>query len=356
MSVTDVLVRLVRRALTPDRGMEWGSVDIDWAQLYRTAATQGVLALAWDGLMLSVQAGELDRECLPKSLKLQWAYNVEKVQKRYDHQLRSAKEFAAMLSEADIRTLVLKGFAIARLYPIPSHRECGDLDCFLPQSYEQGNVLAEQAGAEVERDYYKHSHINYRRLVIENHQFCTAFRGSDRARRFERLLQQVMLPSEPRYIADSRLESPSGLFNALFLTKHSLAHLLTEGISLRHLTDWAVLLRSEDVDWKRFNELCEEYKLRRFADTMTRLAVKELGVESPYDCGTEQSLDRRLLEEILSDWYHILNSRMAWWRQQTVRLVNMVRAGWKYSLSDTSRTALLWQLIRGFLFEREPKL
>lgn len=39
------------------------------------------------------------------------------------------------------------------------------------------------------------------------------------------------------------LETPPDLFNALFLTKHAQGHFLTEGIPLRHLCDWAILLK-----------------------------------------------------------------------------------------------------------------
>ena len=82
-----------------------------------------------------------------RELRLRWAYNVERIEHRYGQQRRRAAELAAAYAEAGIRTVVLKGFAVSRLYPVPEHRPCGDLDCFLCGDYERGNRVAEQVGA-----------------------------------------------------------------------------------------------------------------------------------------------------------------------------------------------------------------
>ena len=156
----------VRSGDTPDIG---GSTDDRWRELYTAASSQGVSALVWDGIR------RLPPELQPsRELRLRWAYNVERIERRYGQQRRRAAELAAAYAEAGIRTVVLKGFAVSRLYPVPEHRPCGDLDCFLCGDYERGNRVAEQVGAEVKRDYYKHSHIVFRGLTVENHRFCTA--------------------------------------------------------------------------------------------------------------------------------------------------------------------------------------
>jgi hypothetical protein len=69
---------------------------------------------------------------------------------------RSA-EFARLMEEKGLHTLVLKGIAVSTYYPNPLHREFGDLDCYLfegnPENtiiwencYEKGNVAGETAG------------------------------------------------------------------------------------------------------------------------------------------------------------------------------------------------------------------
>ena len=224
----------VRSGDTPDIG---GLTDDRWRELYTAASSQGVSALVWDGIRRLPPESQPSRE-----LRLRWAYNVERIERRYGQQRRRAAELAAAYAEAGIRTVVLKGLAVSRLYPVPEHRPCGDLDCFLCGDYERGNRVAEQVGAEVKRDFYKHSHIVFRGLTVENHRFCTAVRGSRRAKRFERHLQRLLAEGPLSCIPETALLVPPPDFNALFLVKHALSHFLTEGISLRHLCDWAVFI------------------------------------------------------------------------------------------------------------------
>ena len=255
----------VRSGDTPDIG---GLTDDRWRELYTAASSQGVSALVWDGIRRLPPESQPSRE-----LRLRWAYNVERIERRYGQQRRRAAELAAAYAEAGIRTVVLKGLAVSRLYPVPEHRPCGDLDCFLCGDYERGNRVAEQVGAEVKRDFYKHSHIVFRGLTVENHRFCTAVRGSRRAKRFERHLQRLLAEGPLSCIPETALLVPPPDFNALFLVKHALSHFLTEGISLRHLCDWAVFIDREGdaVDWTAFRKVAAEDRLLRFGDPLRPL-------------------------------------------------------------------------------------
>ena len=113
--------------------------SVAWPTIYQLAAEQGVLALAWDGLQSLIEQGAQDpsakgltAEQLPdRKLKLQWAFSVEQIEKRYRKQEARARELAAGFEEQGIRVHVLKGLSISDYYPRPEHRECGDLDCFL---------------------------------------------------------------------------------------------------------------------------------------------------------------------------------------------------------------------------------
>lgn len=242
-------------------------------------------ALVWDGIR------RLPPELQPsRELRLRWAYNVERIEHRYGQQRRRQRNWLRAYAEAGIRTVVLKGLAVSRLYPVPEHRPCGDLDCFLCGDYERGNRVAEQVGAEVKRDFYKHSHIVFRGLTVENHRFCTAVRGSRRAKRFERHLQRLLAEGPLSCIPETALLVPPPDFNALFLAKHALSHFLTEGISLRHLCDWAVFIDREGdaVDWTAFRKVAAEDRLLRFAEILSDLSVRYLGVaRNPLPAGMQ---------------------------------------------------------------------
>ncbi len=328
--------------------------DKQWNELFRYSLQQGVLALVWDGIR------QLPEELQPpRELRLRWAYNVEQIERRYEKQRRRASELAEIYAEAGVRTAVLKGFAISMLYPVPEHRPCGDLDCFLFGDYERGNRLAETAGATVRRDFYKHSHLVFRGLTVENHQFCTAVRGSRRAKAFERHLQQLLVRQPLRPIFDTSLLAPSADFNALFLTKHALSHFLTEGISLRHLCDWAVFVDREGarVDWDAFRTVAAEHHLLRFAEILSDLAVRYLGVAANPLPADVALLADRVMSSILYERRHLNDSPGNVWIQRMRLIGNVFRDRWKYR--DVYRRSVLSEIIRfpiGFFFDRNPRI
>jgi hypothetical protein len=314
-----------------------------------------------------------------RGLKLQWALNAEHIEQRYLKQHKLASELADIYTNKGIKTLVLKGLAISRYYPIPQHRECGDLDCFLVKAdnsqkcgialreaalpvscYNEGNTIAMEEEAKVELDFYKHSHINYKGLVVENHAFCTAVRGSRKLKAFERHLQTLLATHPTTHIGDSRLLCPCADFNALFLTAHSFQHFLTEGIKLRHVLDWALLLRAEqnNIDWESFYEWCDKMHYTKFADAMTAIAVDYLGVEiSNKAIHTKSILRDRVLEDILFSNQAINNIKASKFTKRLKIIRNRLLGGWKYSeLYERSAFVDTMQMVAAFFIERKPRV
>ncbi len=373
----------------------WNKESVAWPTIYRLAAEQGVLALVWDGLQQAIrlqqtiqhegerkegfehelsaaESGYLTDEQLPdRKLKLQWAFSVEQIEKRYRKQEARARELAAGFEERGIHTHVLKGLAISDYYPRPEHRECGDLDCFLtldpakshlhPEgAYEVGNLAAEAMGARVKRDYYKHSHIHFKGLMVENHQFCTAIRGRKERKAFEKHLQDLLHRSEPHYINGSKLIRPSADFNALFLTVHSFQHFLSEGIKLRHVLDWALLLKAEQeqIDWKEFYAWCDRMHFTKFVHALTAIAVEHLGLEIRCrEIVCESPYKDRVLDDILYYGRSIFNTKGSTWQKRVALVRSKLRSRWKFSeLYGRSALGELMCAVWGFFVERRPRL
>ncbi|MBQ3186860.1 MAG: nucleotidyltransferase family protein [Alistipes sp.] len=358
----EVLFSLLRVALHPERKetVEWREQP-DWQTLYQVATGQGVSALVWDGISRLRAEGQIPMAWdVPRALKLQWAMQVEKIEKKAAMQLQQAARLSAAFAEANIRTVVLKGFALAACYPVPKHRECGDLDCFLCGDYERGNRVAEEMGAAVERDFYKHSHIRYGQLMVENHQFCTAIRGLKERKLFEQELQRLVASSTNRYVEDTSLEIPSPDFNALFVTAHGMSHFLSEGLKLRHLCDWMLLLKQHEaqINWSLFYKQTDSLSYTHFAETMTALAVQQLGLSlQTNQLRTDERHAERILEDILWGDAAIYNRVKSVWKQRIMLIVNRVKSHWKYRL--IYRRSMLFDmfvLCYSFLFERTPKL
>ena len=95
-------------------------------------------------------------------------------------------------------------------------------------------------------------------------------------------------PGALRPLEGSSLLVGPPLFNALFLTRHAHQHFLVEeGISLRHVCDWAMFLKRyrQEFDWEEFMSICSRYGLSRFVESMTRLAEYVLCSDELEICG-----------------------------------------------------------------------
>ena len=374
------LLLLVRTAIDEQAPAAMQASNIDWLRICKLAKKQGVIAIAWRGLEILLNEKTISTDQLPdRGLKLQWALNTEHIEQRYLKQHKLASELADIYTNKGIKTLVLKGLAISRYYPIPQHRECGDLDCFLVKAdnsqkcgialrdaalpvscYNEGNSVAEEQGAKVKLDFYKHSHINYKGLVVENHAFCTAVRGSRKLKAFERHLETLLATRPTARIGESNLLCPCADFNALFLTAHSFQHFLTEGIKLRHVLDWALLLRAEqhNIDWKSFYEWCDKMHYTKFADAMTAIAVEYLGIEiSNQAIHTESELRDRVLEDILFSNQAINNIKASKFVKRLMIIRNRMFGGWKYKeLYEKSALLDTIQMVAAFFIERKPRI
>ncbi len=341
-------------------GKDKGETNKVWNEILKFGKRQGISAILLDGLQKLINGGDLRVTTKPsKELMMKYVSDCLRLERMCAMQYQCSSELAGVYAQHGIRTIVLKGIAAGSNYPNPSHRPCGDLDCFLMGDYEKGNIVAEKIGAHVVRDHYKHSHIKYKYLEVENHQFCTAIRGSRKMKSFERLLQSILKEGKTDTIGDTKLEAPPSLFNALFLIHHAQRHYLSEGIALRHLCDWAMFIkvRGNEVDWKYFKSLAIEYGFADFAAAMTRLCAKYLKIDMPeaYDVGCNDALDDILLEDILK--YNNVDSHGGLFMQRMQIVKTVIRNRYRYKLfSDRTMVGNLATLLGGYLFDRNPSI
>lgn len=308
-------------------------------------------------------------------MKYDWFGTTLNVEVQCDKQWKAVSELGELFSAAGLRTLVLKGFALGECYPVPQHRYSCDFDCFLMgggpvtdrRAFEEGNRAMEAAGAKVDRSFYKHSSAKFKETKVENHLFLVGWRGSARWKRFELELERMLeAPGALRPLEGSSLLVGPPLFNALFLTRHAHQHFLVEeGISLRHVCDWAMFLKryGPELDWDAFMGCCARYGLSDFVGSMTRLAshICGLPLPAPFATGTSPAViasadltpaDRRLLDDILA-----LGQRSSQPKTRLGMALRILRSGWKFrAFSDETRLGCLLRYVWGYFFVKDLKL
>lgn len=347
----DILLGLVRLAVGNENKVTVPNT-VNWKALVNLAFEQGVAAIAVDGLQRLYELHpslelELDKPEF-EALKYEWFGSVFQAEIDFAAYLSAAKSLAKLYADNGVRTLVLKGLVFSECYPVPSHRSSCDLDCYLAGDYEKGNQLVERAGVAVDRDYFKNSSFTYKGLHVENHHFFTAFRGSRKAKEYERLLQREISAIGGRSIFDSKLLAPPVMFSALFCISHAQTHFLSEGITLRHILDWALFRKRhyDEIDWSRFESVCREYGMWQFAQTFTRIGLFLLG-ESDYSSLTD--VDLRLLDDTL---FGPREEQYRGMRRRVQLVMKSLRSGWKYRyFSGQSALQSVTQRVVGY-FEK----
>ena len=333
-NIEQTLFRLLRIAIGSEAAVPLSALgSVSWLELYTLARKQGVLAIAFDGLMQIFECDGEAAKSFPQPLKLQWINAVFSIEQRYERQRTVCAELAERWAEQGVKTLCLKGLAFSTYYPQSNHRECGDFDCYLYDDYAKGNAIARELGAQIDESMYKHSEMVYRKVMIENHRFIVAVRGGKKMKALHHLLDNIARTEGCTPLFDSKIEMPSPMFNALFLNHHALTHFLSEGIRLRHILDWALFLCSEqeNLDWERFYTLCEEYDMRAFVDCMTAMAVEVCGIRLTNECIVATSpYTERVLDAVMHEDIAVFSQSAGAWRKRVMLVRNLFASRWKY--------------------------
>ena len=270
----------------------------DWEQCYKVASRQGVMALAWDGVM------KLPKALLPPlTIKIMWASRVEAYEKRYQRYCSTVDELSRFYAGHGIAIMQLKGVGFSTLYPVPCHREGGDIDIYTysadptRMSHQEANRLADklmqEQGIEVEMHSYKHSNFFYKGIPFENHKMFLNVENYKVAVQVDRILHENMHPTLAS-LSVGEVMIPPPVFNTLFIAFHALQH-YGSGLALHHLCDWAIILRRYGLHLPE--EIKDKKLLAGFA-ALTQLCNQYLGTSQPIEGG--ESIAGEMMNEILS--------------------------------------------------------
>ena len=218
-----------------------------WVQLGELARKQGVLAIMLDGIeKLESTHNSLTRE-LKANQKLEWIGEALQIEQMNFRQLLVMNELAAIWRQSGCRVMVMKGQANGTFYPRPEHRIPGDIDCYLFENYARGNEIARGVGAQVDESWYKHSVINYKGEIFENHQYFVHMRNGKRGKKLEKELEEALLVQDSDFTVQGCVMYPPVQWNAMFLTYHACAHFISEGLRLKQILDWAIFLKVHQI-------------------------------------------------------------------------------------------------------------
>lgn len=196
-----------------------------------------------------------------------------------------AKIIMTKFDIAGIPSVIMKGPAISRYYPIPEYRKSGDSDiAVLPEDYEKACSILEQNGFELERATSLHGEYKKDGLKVELHRLMVEPLPEEDVNKQLVPIFSAGIKNHTTMTIDPKLSYavfPDDI-NGLEILLHMLQHFIMGGFGVKLLCDWMVFIK-HITDTSVTNSILtylEQFGLRTFAGTCTWICKEYLGLSS----------------------------------------------------------------------------
>ncbi len=310
-----------------------------WDAIYDEAERQAVVGVMLGGLE------RLPQEQLPSILfKLNWIGTVQMLEASSQVNMQRTRDLYVLFRDANRlreksdskgqiwNCCVLKGVAVARYYPKPERRQCGDIDFWvIPRDSSELGALCEQSEQVRAKSFesvgkYKVSSWKFRKSVMtwlrSQYEIGHNVWHNVEVKVFEdvpvevhfhpgwlwnpwhnKRLQKFFESFEHEIQESDELGFPvqSVVFDAVYLLVHMFRHMVAEGVGLRHVVDYYyVVSQLKDKNEKlRVVETLRSLHMMKFTGAMMWVLQEVCGMpKEELLCEPNEKEGKFLLEEI----------------------------------------------------------
>lgn len=250
--------------------------DTDWAALYAESKAQAVLPLVFTGVA---------QYCTDQEICTKWkAITVRSLQKNRQIQLCHGY-LHNLMKQHNIPYTSIKGCASARDYPDPLLRSMGDVDFLVLESHwDRAKAVLEAEGFAAFGE--KHAfHIGFVKKdfpsEMEMHRDPFGFMQMNLPT-LRQVIPEAVEKSAEVQCGDVTIQMPDPFCHGTILLLHAYRHLLSSGVGVRHLCDWAMFIKDFDEDEfvRIFKKRYEDLGIWRLTQVFSAAAYRYLGI--PY--------------------------------------------------------------------------
>ena len=221
---------------------------MNWQELYSFASKQALLGLCFNGIerLGKEYPEELRRNPIGRELLMTWMGKAQQIRRQNMKVNAVASKLFSMLREDGMRCCVLKGQGNALMYPNPYSRTPGDVDVWIDASRERILEYA-QKKFELEDDIrLQHLETSLDGVPVELHFFPCSMNNPIYHARLQKWFRRnadlqcshiVGLPDEAGDIA-----IPTTAFNVIYQLCHLYHHFFDEGIGMRQIIDYFLVV------------------------------------------------------------------------------------------------------------------
>ena len=221
---------------------------MNWHELYSFASKQALLGLCFEGIerLGEEYPEELKRNPIGRELLMTWMGKAQQIRRQNMKVNAVASKLFSMLRVDGMRCCVLKGQGNALMYPNPYSRTPGDIDVWIDASRERIMEYA-QKKFELEDDIrLQHLETSLDGVPVELHFFPCSMNNPIYHARLQKWFRRnadlqcshiVGLPDGAGDIA-----IPTTAFNVIYQLTHLYHHFFDEGIGMRQIIDYFLVV------------------------------------------------------------------------------------------------------------------
>ena len=221
---------------------------MNWHELYSFASKQALLGLCFEGIerLGEEYPEELRLNPIGRELLMTWMGKAQQIRRQNRKVNIVASKLFSMLREDRMRCCVLKGQGNALMYPNPYSRTPGDIDVWIHASRERISEYASKM-FELEDDIrLQHLETSLNGVPVESHFFPCSMNNPIYHARLQKWFRRnadlqcshiVGLPDGAGDIA-----IPTTAFNVIYQLTHLYHHFFDEGIGMRQIIDYFLVV------------------------------------------------------------------------------------------------------------------
>ena len=279
MTNNEIFFALIRTGLHLDESISLPAMnDSLWAEMFAMSVKQcmtGVMLEAIDRIGNNDGPGEMTKIRL-----MQYTIKAEKINLKADME---AVKWSEYFSDKGFTAILLKGQGLALLYPKPKMRTPGDTDLWILGDRKKiWELCRDELGAK-EFTYHHIGIHSINKMELEIHttpswMYCP-WRNDRLQRMFKKWTNECVEQKLPNN--SGKVWVPSDEMNKIFLLVHLYRHVFSEGIGLKQMADYAMLLNKgcNDDERKIFIRQTKELNLYRFAGAVMYVMKVVFGLE-----------------------------------------------------------------------------
>lgn len=292
----------------------WGSEftvpcpeDFQWKDVFHIAKSQSLAGVTGQYALDNPEISARLPEGLRKKIKLFIIRNAA-IHSYFDSCL---VHVVSELRAAGIEPVLLKGQGLARNWPRPELRQCGDIDLWVgEENYDKARkiLLSLSPLGKEHHETIKHAAFEFGIVTIELHRFSEINTSSRRIDAIYRKysLEGLSKNTVPIDFGGTEVTTPSDDFNAFYIFSHLWHHFISSGVGLRQICDWMLFLHSRKgkINLEYIEKLLDEMGLTVPWQVFGCIAVDSLGLpaeEFPFYCPSYGKRAEKVLRRILHE-------------------------------------------------------